>query len=219
MITPLPFDSDLFGYPVGKCQIGETWSEARFMDKVKDYQLVYIFSESPLAVTSPHLRRADIKLTFQKDLTQVNSPDSDIHPYSGDLTDTLLDLALESGICSRFKTDPGFRNGEYKKLYSLWIKNAINQHEVWVADRMTGFVSCHLSGEKAQIGLIAIDKSRRGEGWGRKLVLAAENFALNKEAKSMTIGTQEANIPAASLYRSLNYRLVERVFVYHYWQG
>ena len=216
LLSPLPFDSDLFGYPVGKCQIAGDWDEESFLRQAKDYRLVYIFSKKTLKNNSTCIHLADTKLTFEKGIQELESSDLVIVPYSGELTEPLLNLALASGVFSRFHTDPGFVKGEYGKLYSLWIKNALSQNEVLIADQMSGFVSCSISGEKANIGLIAVDKNQRGKGWGKRLVRAAENFAQKKGAKSMTIGTQEANIPAIALYRSLGYEVVERMYLYHY---
>ena len=215
-ITSLPFDSDLFGYPVGKCQAGESWNQADFLVQAKDFQLVYVFSESPLLANSDLFLLADIKVTFAKALEGKGVSDPDIQPFTGSLTDSLLALALESGVYSRFKTDPGFRLGEYKKLYCLWIQQALDRQEVLMPKDQAGFVSCSISGEKAQIGLIAVDKSQRGLGWGRRLVHAAESFALNHHARELFIGTQEANTPAVGLYQSLGYELTERIHVYHY---
>nr|WP_255502196.1 GNAT family N-acetyltransferase [Algoriphagus sp. AK58] len=88
--------------------------------------------------------------------------------------------------------------------------------EVLLAQNQAGFVSCSISGKMAQIGLIAVDKNQRGKGLGKKLVRAAEDFALQSGAQTMTIGTQQANVPASRLYQSLGYELVERMYVYHY---
>lgn len=216
MITSLPFDSSLFDFPVGKFQVGEQWNEIVFLSNAKDYRLVYIFSNQPLRWISESIQLVDTKLTFQKDLLQKSSLDPEIKPFSGELTDVLQDLAFQSGVYSRFKTDPKLQGAEYEKLYSIWIQNAVRQKEVLIAKENAGFISCHLSGEKAQIGLIAVAESERGRGWGKRLVQAAENFATEHNAKTMLIPTQEANHPACALYRRLGYELKERVFIYHY---
>lgn len=216
LITPLSFDSSLFNYPVGKLFADETWDELEFLENVKDYHLVYIFSNQPLILISDSIRWVDTKLTFQKELLQKSSFDPDITPFSGELNEELKALAFQSGIYSRFKTDPRLVNGEYEKLYSLWIQNAVRQREVLIAKENAGFISCHLSDQKAQIGLIAVTEDLRGKGWGKRLVLAAENFALAHNATQMLIPTQESNSPACALYRHLGYDLKEQVFIYHY---
>jgi dTDP-4-amino-4,6-dideoxy-D-galactose acyltransferase len=48
---------------------------------------------------------------------------------------------------------------------------------------------------------------------------AAERKAFLQGAKSLSVSTQEINIPASKLYKSLGYELIDRIFVYHYWNG
>lgn len=217
MITPLPFDSALFGYSVGKCTVAEDWDETFFLKQAMDYRLVYIFSKKSIQTLSSGFLPADIKLTFEKNLSLPNRKESEIRAYLGAMTEELMSLALESGIFSRFKTDPGFRNGEYEKLYRLWIKSALERQEVLVAGDFAGFVTCQNSDNGSSIGLIAVDRSQRGFGWGKRLVKAAENVAIKNGALSLKIGTQEANVTAVALYQGLGYQLIERTYVYHWW--
>jgi dTDP-4-amino-4,6-dideoxy-D-galactose acyltransferase len=216
-LTSLPFDSALFGYPVGKCILRNDWNEALFLEQAGDYQLVYIFSDTAIDVLSQSISLADVRLTFEKKLNSFLEKEAAIQPYTGTATDKLMALTLESGTFSRFKTDPGFVREEYEKLYRLWISNALGRKEVLVAEDLAGFVTCHTSEKESNIGLIAVDPNKRGVGWGKRLVRAAENFAYERGALTLRIGTQEANAPAVALYQSLDYHVTERCFIYHYW--
>ncbi len=217
MITSLPFDSSLFGYSVGKCLADDAWSEFEFLKAAKSYRLVYLFSDEPLDFRSLKIQPVDLRLTFFKNLKRRNVENAEIQPYSGSLSETLQALAFESGVYSRFHTDPRFVNREFEKLYQLWIEKALTRQEVLIAKDQAGFVSCSVDGYDAQIGLIAVQKNHRNKGWGKNLILAAENFALQKGACTMTIGTQAANLPASVLYQSIGYQLIEKNFIYHYW--
>jgi dTDP-4-amino-4,6-dideoxy-D-galactose acyltransferase len=217
LITPLPFDSSLFGYPVGKCQIDESWIESDFLKEAKHFKLVYLFSDAPFEFKQAQLFPVDVRLSFVKSLEYSISSDTSITLYNGDLTEGLLSLALESGVYSRFYTDPRFVHGEFEKLYRRWIEKEVSQNQVLLAKNQTGFVSCEVINKEAQIGLIAVNKDQRGKGWGKKLVQAAENFAIQKGAQTMTIGTQAANLPASALYQSMGYQLIERKYIHHYW--
>src|SRR5690606_17133240 len=179
-MTPLPFDSSLFGYPVSKCLVGENWDESLFLQQARDHRLVYLFSKRPIEALSQKIALADVRLTFVKELDSSSEMDFGISPYAGGLSDQLMTLALESGAFSRFKTDPGFVGEEYQKLYRLWISKALDQEEVLVADDLAGFVTCHTSERESSIGLIAVDSRQRGMGWGKRLVKAAENFAYER---------------------------------------
>lgn len=217
MIEHLPFDSSLFGYPVGKCLAGEFWDERNFFEDASDFELVYIFSKKPLKFCSDKIALADIKLTFEKLLVDSVLEDPSIQNYTGPLSDQLLDLAIESGIYSRFHTDPGFKKREFEKLYQIWIQSAVDRQEVLLAEDCSGFVSCTVSENTAQIGLIAVDKNHRGKGWAKRLMHAAERKALLQGAETLIVSTQELNIPASTLYKSLGYELKERMYIYHFW--
>lgn len=217
-IEILPFDSSLFGYPVGKCIADEFWEERRFLEQTSDFDLVYVFSKKPLKLSLDRFTLADIKLTFEKALQLSEQKDPLIQAYKKPLSPQLFALALESGIYSRFYTDQKFQNGEFEKLYRIWIQNALDREEVLITDDLSGFVSCEVSKNSAQIGLIAVNENHRGKGWAKRLMQAAEQTAFDKGAKSIAVSTQEINIPASTLYQSLGYNLKERTFIYHYWK-
>jgi dTDP-4-amino-4,6-dideoxy-D-galactose acyltransferase len=218
MITQLPFDSSLFGYPVGKFLADEFWDEAAFIEQAKDFHLVYIFSKKPITITSKHIHPFDIRLTFEKELKNPTAESPEIKPFTEVLKDQLLALALESGIHSRFNTDPNFKNGEFQKLYQVWIQKAVDEKQVLIADEISGFVTYEVSEAAAQIGLIAVDPQHRGKGLAKRLVKAAEKYAFQDGAHALSIGTQQTNLPSCNLYQKLGYTEKEKVFVYHYWR-
>ncbi|MDI1323142.1 MAG: GNAT family N-acetyltransferase [Algoriphagus sp.] len=217
-ITPLPFDSELFGYPVGKAEITENWNENKFLEEANKFQLVYIFSAEPLSMISAEIKEIETRIVFEKELTGNQDTDIGIKKFEGELNSDLESLAFQSGAFSRFKTDLRLNSGEFEKLYKLWIQNSCRAGEVLIADNSAGFVSCNLKENLAQIGLIAVGKDQRSKGWGKKLIHAAEGFSFSKGATKMRIGTQEANQPACSLYSKLGYEVVEKVRVWHYWK-
>ncbi|WP_051287243.1 GNAT family N-acetyltransferase [Algoriphagus mannitolivorans] len=217
MITPLPFDSELFGYPVGKYQVSENWNENEFRSKALDYQLVYLFSEKEQEINSPEILQTDIKVVFEKILEpEEKSTEWEIE-YQGPLTDELISLAYASGEYSRFKIDPRLKAGEFEKLYRLWITKAWKKGEVLVSGEMEGMVTYSVEKELAQIGLIAVKDSSRGKGLGKGLVNNAESSAREKGAIKMHIPTQKTNLPAMNLYHNMGYEIASQTFVYHYW--
>ncbi|MBN7812937.1 GNAT family N-acetyltransferase [Algoriphagus sp. H41] len=216
MITPLPFDSALFGYSVGKCVVGQGWTETGFLIEAKGFQLVYLFSDAPIEPLSPRFSLVDTKLIFEKKLCGLSETKPEIRAYVGGVTDGLLALAMESGIFSRFKTDQGFTEGEFEKLYGKWIEMALEKEVVFMGPKGEGLVSVSVEGAQGKIGLLAVEAAHRGQGWGKRLVQAAEYYAHEKGADCLLIPTQEANVPACSLYRAMGYSKAQRQFVYHY---
>jgi len=181
--------------------------------------LVYILSDKQLPIFSSNIQEIENRIVFEKALDSVSKEDSEIKVFDGLLFPELESLALESGTYSRFKTDLRLGKGEFEKLYKLRIQKSVSAREVLISTGNSGFVSCNVNEDTAQIGLIAVDKNHRGKGWGKRLILAAESFAFAKGAKKMRIGTQEANQPACSLYEKMGYEVAEWVWVGHYWSA
>lgn len=217
MLTHLPFDSELFGYPVGKYEVTKNWDQKEFLKQTPSFQLVYLISEHELDIKSKDIQLMDVKLVFEKALKSESTFTDNIELYKGQLTEDLISLALASGEYSRFKVDPRLYQGEFEKLYQIWISKAIQKREVLVYGAMEGMVTCSVEGELSQIGLIAVKESSRGKGIGEQLVKKAESWAFEKGASKMKIPTQKANTPALNLYKKMGYKIASQTFIYHYW--
>ncbi|MDO8966833.1 MAG: GNAT family N-acetyltransferase [Algoriphagus sp.] len=219
IIQTLAFDSQLFGYPVGKFQADKETNWDSFLEKAKPYQLIYVFSETKISNPPDFLRFVNSKYVFGKKLTEVRKEkkaELTIESYSGALSDKLLDLALQSGEYSRFKTDPRLSSGEYEKLYRLWIEKALLEDMVLVDSSHSGLVTLSVSDHIASIGLIAVDVKSRGLGIGKALLRAAEEKAITLGAIDMKISTQGENRAAVQFYKVNDYQLMESSMNYHF---
>lgn len=224
MIKPLPFDSELFGYPVGAVDWQDFHSEEEFFREVNDFKLVYLVSDFAVSYLSAQIIPVDVKILFQKKLE--NRPEVEgVQTFSQENPTTfdpkemevLRFLAWESGAYSRFKTDPRLRNQEFELLYDLWIKQAIAKNELIIGQKFEGMITYSYQEETGKIGLVAVHPDHRQKGWGKKLVLAAENLLYTKGVKNLQIPTQESNIPAMKLYEKLGYQIIKKTYIYHYW--
>ncbi|SFB61522.1 GNAT family N-acetyltransferase [Algoriphagus aquimarinus] len=216
MITPLPFDTQLFNYPVGRISINTDWNEENFAIAAKEFQLIYLFSKSPVAFNNPSIQLVDIKMTFEK---HIDNPTEipEIKPFQKSLSKELQDLAFESGAYSRYKLDTRLNQEEFEKLYRIWIQKAWESNSVLQAPDLQGMVTYSVDAKAAKVGLIAVSKESQGKGWGKKLMKAAEATAFSLGAETIEVSTQETNIPACKLYESLGYKLAEKTFVYHWY--
>ena len=217
MLTHLPFDSELFGYPVGKYEVTKNWDQDEFLKQTPSFQLEYLISEHELDIKSKYIQLMDVKLVFEKALKSESTFTDNIELYQGQLTEDLISLALASGEYSRFKVDPRLDQGEFEKLYQIWITKALQKREVLVYGALEGMVTCSVEGELGQIGLIAVKASSRGKGIGEKLLKKAESWAFEKGARKMKIPTQKANTPALNLYKKMGYKSASQTNIYHYW--
>ncbi len=227
MIQKLKWDSEFFGYPVGilKTKEYDPTQHRTFLREAKDYRLVYMFLDRPITRKPKGFRLVDKKAVFVRKTEKVEIPSGPgrILRFRGKPNRTLIRLAMESGKHSRYKTDPGFSNGEFRKLYKKWIENSVSgasakaTYVYRVQEKTAGFVTVQVEGKTASIGLIAVSGKFRGKGIGTALVLHAVRKASDFGCKTITVATQLDNDPAVRLYLSNCFRLRSVTMIYHYW--
>lgn len=216
MITSLPFDSDLFGYAVGKVTVDKNWDEGEFLKAAEPFELVYLFSGKKLVLSDKRIKLVDEKVVFERQLSK-DSPENEIGIYiDSTVSKDLLHLALRSGQHSRFRLDDRLSGNEFQKLYALWIKKAVDEGNVLCDPQMKAMVTFSLEGQRARIGLLAVNEEHQSKGLGTHLVHAAEREANKAGAKSLSIPTQRGNKRACSLYEKMGYKVAEVNFVYHW---
>jgi dTDP-4-amino-4,6-dideoxy-D-galactose acyltransferase len=226
MIETLNWDSGFFGYPVGRIIINDnTDSLLPYESEIRNFKLIYLFSDNQLSLNDGRVHEVDIKTTLVKGIAKADTyPVNDsIVEYTGGQDEDLKALALESGVFSRFKMDPGFKDDEYTKLYLKWITDSINKK---IADKLfiyssdgfiEGFVSMKLKETNAEIGLIAVHEKSRGKGVGMALLQAVFHATQQLGLPCTKIVTQLANAPAMKLYLKAGFEIESKKFIYHLW--
>ena len=219
MIERLAWDSDFFGYEVGRARIApDAFSIENLQVEGSGFDLIYVLSSDPL----PGLALVDAKVVLDREIPKSPSaPRIPVDRFHGKANDQLKQLALESGILSRFRVDPDFHNGEFERLYLRWLENSLERPgEVVLVTQdelgLTGFVSLAHGDASSSIGLIAVDARARGKGVGSALLDAS--FVAVREAGNQRITgvTQEENKAAMALYASAGFQVIERTCIHHY---
>lgn len=220
----LGWDSDFFGYPVGKIEI-ESWRDNELNNT--NYKLVYVFSKILIPQFENSLK--DKKVVYSIDLKnqttnddvqiQIIKFDSLAHSY-----EQLLSLTLESGIFSRFFIDKEFNNDEYSKLYKRWLDNSLNsssKYEVFVAvenEELLGFITLGIKEDDLlDIGLLAVNPKFRGRKIGTHLMNFSKIFAKSKNISHIQVVTQFDNTPACKLYEKAGFTQTDLTYIYHIW--
>lgn len=231
-IEILNWDSEFFGYRIGKVELEEFHTE-QYEDliglvKKSALKLVYIYpldqpskrtllvNKVPLVATNVTFEKEDIYLI--KNIPNTKSYNAD------DQYETVEKLALLSGQYSRYKRDSKFSNNEFSKLYTEWIKKSINKEIATdviiykITDKIKGFVSYKItSRNEIVIGLIAVDTSEQGQGIGKILMQSIENITFQNSIKKIIVSTQLDNIQAMALYYSCGYTLKKKQEIFHLW--
>jgi len=231
----LEWDSSFFGYPVAKItaqaitadKLASIVAEA----KKSGTRLIYLFTDPADTVSTQAAKSIDAKLVDQKITfhTYINNKeaatvDAHIEEFEGDHpTAQLVNLSLQSGLYSRYKVDPEFKNNEFERLYLAWIENSVNKKIadhifVYMEDgKELGFVTLKARSNNAQIGLIAVDESSRGKAIGKKLIAAVINKLQNKNIPELDVATQIDNADACNFYEKVGFKGLKTENIYHIW--
>lgn len=234
-IETLPWDSKFFDYPVARIILNE--NGITFLERIfarindEDYRLIYLFvppDEGDLnaAIRERGAQLMDRKVTFSKRIGEAQSVHHTIEEYSSYKMDArLVDLALQAGQFSRFRRDPMFIRHEYERLYTEWLRRSLLCElalKTFVArdgDGIVGFITLKEKKGEAEIGLVAVDKSCRGQGIGPDLIRCAENEARNAGFNMLQVVTQMQNEGACRLYQKCGFQIVYVTNVYHFWNS
>jgi dTDP-4-amino-4,6-dideoxy-D-galactose acyltransferase len=231
----LDWDSQFFGYKIAAIQAIDL--ELNELNKIirelenQRIKLVYCFVNpndeiSNTSIESVSGLLVDEKITFFKRISDAdNFSDSEfIKPYSLDYaSEKLKSVALQSGIYSRFKIDPNFRNNEFEKLYLEWIEKSVQKEiaeEVLVYsenEEEQGLITLGLKENTGSIGLLAVDEKERGKSIGKKLVQSALLYFKEKKVDIVEVITQIGNKGACGFYKSTGFEVKSLMNIYHLW--
>lgn len=135
----------------------------------------------------------------------------------------LFDLALQSGVYSRFNVDPKIPNERFESLYRIWIERSVNRTVadiVYVSDsdgQMHGMITAGQKNGCGFIGLLAVDESMRGRNIGMALVDQAKQWFVEKGLKYAEVVTQGDNVAGCRLYEKCGFKLEKASNFFHFW--
>lgn len=154
-------------------------------------------------------------------IVRINRSDSNV------VSPALRDLAIASGVWSRFKVDSNVPRCVFETMFESWIKNSVNfsiADEIFVAvDAATGtevgFITLKLTGSTVSIGLLAVDSKHRRKGIASQLMSRAVLWALESTTNDgiISVVTQGANEQACRCYTRFGFKLATEQDVYHIW--
>jgi len=232
VIERLAWDSECFGYEVGSLTTGQESFDNLLEVVSSDTDKKLIYLRSPYQVKLDDNVFEDEKVNFEF-ILDPSSGEIGLSPLPAGITlktglagdeSSLLPLALASGEFSRFKLDPGFSNGEFEKLYSIWLKNSLqetfNGKAIYSLDAQgpNGLIVLKGMNRSIHIDLVAVAGRSRGAGLGKILLEQAVMYARNEKRPRVTVDTQRRNRTAINFYRSFGFREIGSSFIYHFWK-
>lgn len=235
-LVNLEWDSKFYGFPIARLDVRDEkdFNLAALIDQFADseYKLVYLIDHSlklDLKKVSDHeqhtIELVDKKVIYKKSLDSISYSDvmQDIR-VERFMHSELEQLALASGIYSRFKLDKRFSQSKFEEMYLTWLQKSLTGEMANVvfgsydSERITGFVTLKIKDRLGSIGLIAVNQSYRGKGIGTKLLKAAEIFAMENKTHEIHVATQMDNITACKFYELNGYTVHTIENIYHIWK-
>jgi dTDP-4-amino-4,6-dideoxy-D-galactose acyltransferase len=227
------WDSNFFGYKIGQIESFSSdnlLSETLERSRQAGYKLLYIKTDScnqdlHQSLLQNRGRLVDKKITYRFFLSSNFEIDSENIKLNNtdQLSPALLNIVLQTGIYSRFYTDPGFDYAQYKELYTQWIKQSLNKEladEVilFVDDgNILGFLTLKVEFEIGKIVLIGVDSKQHRRGIGKQMMMKASNLSIERSCSNLEVVTQQDNIPACQFYKNFGFHIYKEEFIYHFW--
>ncbi|TAH29456.1 MAG: GNAT family N-acetyltransferase [Cytophagales bacterium] len=230
MIELLTWDSDFFGYKVGKViDFSTDIEEIISFAKKENYRLLYAFiSENNDFLAKKYTTNkgvlVDEKITFLQNIPTIKIENDLTSTYESEIIDEkLLKIGLQSGIYSRFNVDKNFKNKEFERLYRIWIKNSVQKliaEKVIIQkidNNIVGLLTLGIKNNKADIGILAVDENFRGRKIGKNLVLRVFEESKKIGQKQIQVVTQKANENACNFYQKMGFEIEKTENIYHFW--
>ena len=243
-VSFLPWDSDFFGFQIGRFDIQERdyllAGNALAKAKTAGFRLIYLSIDSETEDLNHdsfgvYGQAMDIKTTFIRHLE--SSPDSQqnvnaghedgvylLEKEAGPAGMDLEKLAILSGTESRFFKDPKIPIGKAHEMYRIWINKCTEREladSVFVAcspARDTiGFITVKHEIDISSIGLFAVNQQWQGRKIGSRLLQAAAQNAIGRNNSKITVATQGSNVGACRAYLKNGYTVFSYQHLFHIW--
>lgn len=231
-LLKLDWDSDFFHFNICRIQglIGnvEDLRAINLEMNEREFKLAYYSSIQELKnenIDSLEISLVDKKTTYVKKINTDLKHHPLISSYKSDFpSNKIINLAIQSGIYSRFNVDEKIGKDKFEELYRLWIIKSVNReiaNEVIIYnydDDIAGYLTIGEKNNRADLGMGAVDSKYRGKGIGKVLFENAEKWASDQGYEYIQIVTQGDNIPACKLYEKLGYSADSMEYFYHIWR-
>lgn len=220
----LEWDSRFYARDVYSLTLGEEDFSTDTLQELALGSLIYVYSHKKIASLSAPV---DEKLILKCNLSPatvispLRFPRCYIYSEGAELEKDLVDLALISSRKSRFRVDSQLSSAKADEMYSIWIRNAIDdpvRHRIFLArdhDAIAGMTSIKLYSEHANIELVAVRDQYQGMGLGGELISASMDFCSRLGLKEMYVTTQGSNEAARKLYEKNGFSVHDLIYIYH----
>lgn len=206
------FDSDVFGYRVGKVEVNDLRSPL-ILPKGK-FQVVFV-KVNEWMYPERYVEALDHR--YEMELLSGEIP---LYPeFSEAAISTVKPESLQYTARTSFTESRFFRDKKLvknaSKLYARWF---MESERCWVPldFENSAFLLQTLDDDGfARISLIAVHPDVRGKGVGKKLLLGFLGWA--KSTRGVRVCVSAGNLKALKFYTSAGFKIISASTVYHIW--
>jgi len=231
LIDLLTWDSTHFGFTVARVRQPSDPERIRAAADAADRQDVrcltaLIPADRTATVTAAEeagFRCYDVRMELGRSVPTEPGPrdQEGIRPAEADDLSSLMPIARERFVDSRFSVDPNFSDDLVGELYVEWLRRGLRAENrlLLKTPERDGFVVLCLESETkiGVIELIAVASGSEGLGLGDSLVDGAEAAVRDAGLSHVRVVTQGANFAAQRLYQRHGYRTMDVALWLHRW--
>jgi GNAT superfamily N-acetyltransferase len=177
-------------------------------------------SEAAAALEAAGFRRIECLVILSRPLGVPQEMPPGTGPAMPADHEPCLVIGRTAFIFDRFHADDRFPDEVADRIKEAWVRNSFaGRADACLVSRggakAVGFVLCRLPQGEPVIDLIAVAPSHQGRGHGRRLVAAAmAHYAPNYA--TISVATQQSNLPSMALYRALGFAVIGSELTYHW---
>lgn len=229
--TPLPWDSEFFGIPIGKVDLqgADEASIAAVEAGAREQGIACLYgSLDPVDATATYLVQAhgwrfvDAATTLDLGLGEpaiARPAGTDCRVGGPDDVPALVPMAERMADWSRFAVDPRFGLAAARRLQRAWLDRAVRaddtDHSLTVAEQDGTIIAFIGRVGSPRPRIDAVGTTRRGSGAAHYLMEEARTWAGPRALLAGPIAAR--NVAALRYVSHCNYRVCEVRYLYHRW--
>jgi hypothetical protein len=236
----LPWDAEIFGFPVAAWQPGDPRAIAASLDACRRCLEAWASTHQAelIGCTVPADDRAwravlpelgfsvveqTVRIMLRLQAFSAPPPATPVRLAAAADREEIEEIAGHAFRHGRYHADPRFPPELADRRYRHWIRNALGSKDpldrVYVLGHpgtVKGFFQLRLNEDRAEVGIIAVAKALQGSPAGPDLVIGTQLALKADGARWITSKVSAANLGLLNLVTHLGYRLRRPEAVFHW---
>jgi hypothetical protein len=239
-VAILPWDAEIFGFPVAAWQPGDPGAIAADLDgfrrrfeawagthQVELVGCTVVADDRAWRALLPELGfsvvEQTVRIMLRLQAFSAPPPATPVRLAAADDGQHIEEIAGHAFRHGRYHADPRFPPELADRRYRHWIRNAFGSKDsldrVYVLGHpgtVKGFFQLQLNEDRAEVGIIAVAKALQGSPAGPELVIGTQLALKAEGVRWITSKVSAANLGLINLVAHLGYRFRRPEAVFHW---